>query len=365
MSKKLIPLLFTLVVLVFLSASYVVGGLQAYSRFQQESIASQLHCGGSAPVHICIKAPLEVFSAFYPYYSTIQYPLFTVEYSSTSATTLAISVNISGFSRTETHSVDATATMQSVNFTPTQMNDALSKLTTDQNVPLHIEVSDMLGQRHLYYVNDISLRLRSRWLMQWQATNRLQIGAWVTPNDPAIKTVIARATRHLQAISGTDQAAMVGYNNATGQQVIDQVNAIYDTLRLDYAMHYIEAPVPYGGPGDSSTAIQNIKLPAEILRDHGGMCIELSVLMAAAVERIGLHAEIVITSGHAFLGVATADTASNQHFEYWDAVQINNNVAGESDNIAADTYYTQHQIVDRILIADARKAGIGPMVPMV
>ncbi len=361
MSKKLAILLFTLTVLIGFAGSYVFGGIQAYSRYQQTSIANQQHCGGRSPVHICVRAPAALFSAFYPSYTATQYPLFTVEYSSSSPVTLLINVSITGFSQVETHSVNATATLQTVNFTPPQLNQALSKLTSDQNVSLHVQVADMLG--HLYYLNDSPLLLHSRWLMQWLAANRLQIAAWVTPNDPAIKTLVEKAAKHLQSALSTDFEAMVGYNNASRQDVMGQVDAIFDTLRLDYGIRYIEASVPYSGSANSSAAIQNIKLPAEVLKERGGMCIELTVLMAAAVERIGLHAEIVITPGHAFLGVAV--TPDNQHFEYWDAVQINNDVAAASANIATDTYYTQHPIVDTILISDARKVGIGPMIPMV
>jgi hypothetical protein len=109
-------------------------------------------------------------------------------------------------------------------------------------------------------------------------------------------------------------------------------------------------------------ALQKIKLPAEVLQQRSGMCIELTALLASAVERIGLHAEIVIISGHAFLGVAV--TPNNARFEYWDAVQVNANVAGDSANLWTDNEYLQYekQIVDTIVISDARHQGVGPML---
>jgi len=94
------------------------------------------------------------------------------------------------------------------------------------------------------------------------------------------------------------------------------------------------------------------------------MCIELTLLLASAVEHIGLHAEIVIIPGHAFLGVSV--TPDDKHFEYWDAVQVNNNVAGDSANVATDDVYAlnvqQHTIVDTIVISDARNAYIDAML---
>src|SRR5207245_7142932 len=120
------------------------------------------------------------------------------------------------------------------------------------------------------------------------------------------------------------------------------------------------ASVPYSGLGDAGTATQNIKLPSEVLQQGSGMCIELALLLASAVEHIGLHAEIVIIPGHAFLGVAV--TPDDKHFEYWDAVQVNNNVVGDSANVATDEVYAlnarQHSIVDSILISYARNSNI-------
>jgi len=355
MGKKLTILLLTLVVLAGLSGGYVVGGLSAYSRYQQSGLANQEHCGGQLPVHICVQAPAAIFSAFYPSYVATQYPLFTIQYSSSSPLALVASVGIAGFSQVQTQTVNATPNMQSVNFTPPLLDQVLRKLTAENNTSLHISVTDTKG--HLYYVNDSPLLLHSRWLMQWVAANRLKVAAWVTPGDPAIRALVARATVHLPL-------GLPGYNKATRQQVIEQVDAIYDTLRLDYHIHYVQASVPYSRPDSNGGATQYIKLPAEVLQERSGMCVELTALLASAVERIGLHTEIVIIPGHAFLGVAV--TPDNRHFEYWDAAEVNGNVAGESANIATDSIYTQnaqqHTIVDTILISDARAIGVDPMV---
>src|SRR5260370_14814621 len=110
---------------------------------------------------------------------------------------------------------------------------------------------------------------------------------------------------------------MIGYDNgrASPSAVRDQVDAIFDAM-LDYHIRYSPESVPYSGPGDTSVALQNIKLPAEALQQHSGMGIELTALLASAVERIGMGAEIVIIAGDAFLGVAI--THNDTQFEYWD-----------------------------------------------
>jgi hypothetical protein len=361
MRKKLVVLVLILAVVVSLAGGYVVGGLSAYARYQQNSMASQQHCGGQAPVHICVKAPLALFSAYYSSYVATHTALFSVDYSSDSALTLLISLSIQGFSQPDIHTVNALPRTQSTSFIPPVLNEQVVRhLTTDNDTSLQVHVTDTAG--HNYYLDDSPLLLRSRWQMQWTAGNRLRIAAWVTPDDPAIAQLVGRAANHLALQVSPAPAALVGYSRATPRSVRDQVDAIFDALRLDYHIRYIQASVPYAGPGGTSTALEMVKLPAEVLEEQSGMCVELTLLLASAVESIGLHAEIVITPGHAFLGVAV--TPENSRFEYWDAVQVNNGVAGDSANIAADTEYQQNarQLVDTILIGAARLQGIGPML---
>ena len=361
MRKKLVVLVLVLTLLVSLASGYVANGLNAYARYQQNSVASQEHCGGQAPVHICVITPLDTFSAYYPSYLANHTTLFNVDYSSSSPLTLLISVSIQGFSLAETHTVNAIAKAQTTSFIPPLSNSqTLRRWTAESNALVHVHVTDTVG--HEYYLNDSPLLIHSRWLMQWVASNRLRIAAWVTPNDPTIARLVTNAANHLAIQPTPAPTALSGYTKATQHSVRDQVDAIFDALRLDYQIHYVQESVPYSGPGATTIATQRIKLPAEVLQQQSGMCVELTLLLASAVESIGLHAEIVIIPGHAFLGVATK--ADNSHFEYWDAVQVNNGVAGDSANIATDSEYQQtvKQLVDTILIDNARQQGIGPML---
>ena len=194
MGKKIIFLLTLAAVTVF-SALYVVGGTQAYSRYQQSSLANKEYCGGQPPVRICVRSPQAIFSAFYPSYVATQTPLFTVMYSSNSPATLLISVSINKMSQVQTRTVNTTAGMQNASFVPSLLKQALPTLTQEENTSLHVQVKGSQGQT--YYVNDIPLLLHSRWLMQWIPANRLQIAAWVTPDEPMIADLVTRASPHL------------------------------------------------------------------------------------------------------------------------------------------------------------------------
>jgi Transglutaminase-like superfamily len=369
MGKKMALLLAAFGVAAAISSGFVVGGIQAYSRFQQNSLASQQHCGGQAPVHICVQAPLELFSAYYPFYLATHTQPFFVTYSSDSPVTLLISASIVGFSQLEMHTVSATGVIQSQGFIPAPLASAVLKQVADTHTSLSVRVTDTRG--NLYYSNDSALLLHSHRLMQWVAANRLKIAAWVTPDDAAVKALVTKSLKYLADEPAPAPPAMIGYaNHASARAVRDQVDALFDAMRLDYHIRYTQESVPYGGPGDTSVSLENINLPQETLQQHRGMCIELTVLLASAVEEIGLRAEIVIIPGHAFLGVATTPDQGPAkpaaQYEYWDAVEVNANVAGDSANIATDQAYmgdvNSHQIIDTIVISDARLAGVDPMV---
>jgi len=366
MSRKFIYLVIVVVVLAVLSGAYVIGGTQAYSRDQQANIAKQKQCGDQASVHICVLIPRAIFTAYYPSYLAAQPQtmLFTVEYSSVLPVTLFIHVTVDALTETQVKSVAATPAIQSEHFLPPllQQGQVLDTLTQDENTSLHVQVTD--ANKHLYYDNDSTLTLHSRWLMQWKQENRLHIGAWVTPNNPAIGALVQKAQDYLPNEPLPLPAGMVGYKVTSPQQVRDEIDALYDALRLSYHIKYVQESVPYAGANDASNDVENIKLPAEVLKQGSGMCIELTTVLAAAAERIGLHPEIVIVPGHAFLGVAV--TEDNTHMQYWDAVDMNNDVAADSANVDADSAYmhykSQNTLVDTILVSDARVAGVGPML---
>lgn len=190
------------------------------------------------------------------------------------------------------------------------------------------------------------------------------IAAWVTPDNPAIVQLVSKATTHLAEQEFLIPSALIGYLSASPQQVVDQVDAIYDALRLNYQIHYLQEDISYSNGGVGDNLNQNIRLLAEVLQQRSGISIELTSLLASVVERIGLHAEIIIIPGHVFLGGAI--TQHKKNFKYWDAIDMNNNIAAYSANVHADTLYRQHArtytLIKTILMSDACNTYIAPML---
>ncbi len=140
------------------------------------------------------------------------------------------------------------------------------------------------------------------------------------------------------------------------------MNALFDTLQFQSHVHYVdENYVPYQQGGS-----QLIQLPKDVLSTTPptGMCVETTVLMASAVERIGLRPFIVIVPQHAFLGVALG-VAPDAPLAYWETSDLNGGVRGDQANVHGESEYNQFHSKDQILrvvdVEQERQLGIEPI----
>lgn len=111
-----------------------------------------------------------------------------------------------------------------------------------------------------------------------------------------IKNLVRKAADHMKELGGTGDA-MVG-TQGDQAEIRRQMEAIFLAMSKDYQIRYVMAPFSY-----DSAAAQKIKTPDEVIRTKSGLCVELSLLMAAALENIGLNPVIVLTADHAWAGV--------------------------------------------------------------
>jgi hypothetical protein len=138
--------------------------------------------------------------------------------------------------------------------------------------------------------------------------------SWVTFNDRTLSEVINKASEKGKKLD--PQVKIVGFQppdkftkpfNDTrtfeekDKDYTAQMKLIYDTLREDYQMTYINQPVGYNQS-------QRIKLPAETLVNKGN-CVELAVLFASLIESIEMDPVLVLSKddGHAVVGWKVPD----------------------------------------------------------
>jgi len=131
-----------------------------------------------------------------------------------------------------------------------------------------------------YYVREGSERVDLGWVF----------AAYVDPHDPAVDAVLAAA-----------RAIDPGFDTAGGGAVADRrrVAAIWAALDR-HGVRYADAdPALSRGPVVWS---QRVRTPSMTWRERRASCIDGSVLLASAFERIGLRPLIVLVPGHAFVG---------------------------------------------------------------
>lgn len=140
---------------------------------------------------------------------------------------------------------------------------------------------------------------------QWLGTTILPqcLASFCMPNQPAINNLILKAAVKLKEIAGT--SSFTEYQDGNPQTVLKQIAAIYATIHEENLV-YRSIPASY------ETVGQRITLADKILETKLANCIELSLLMASALEAIGIYSGIVITKNHAFLSV-WLDELCSQH----------------------------------------------------
>jgi len=120
------------------------------------------------------------------------------------------------------------------------------------------------------------------------------IAAFVTPNHPGIGPWLELARKGLSG-RGLD-TGLEGYQSESPERVARLAWSIYAAVR--------QAGVGYANPPASfQESRQKVRTPEQIFSDKIATCLDLTVLMASALEQIGLHPLVIFVRGHAFVGL--------------------------------------------------------------
>ena len=125
--------------------------------------------------------------------------------------------------------------------------------------------------------------------------------AWMTPDSPEIVQLKRDAIDYLELISEGALTALVGYQD---YNFFDHYynNAWVQAVAIQGAMSDI-AKVRYNNSNFSMDAQQRVKLPADTLTSRSGLCIETSLVMASALQSMGMHVMLLFPPGHVQVAV--------------------------------------------------------------
>lgn len=120
------------------------------------------------------------------------------------------------------------------------------------------------------------------------------LAAFVTPNHPAVASVLSDAANWLG--ENTGDSSLSGYQSRSPKRVAQITQAIFKAVQ-GRGINYCNPPASFELTG------QRIRLPDRVCEERLGTCLDLAVLMAACLEQSGLFPLIVLLKGHAFVGV--------------------------------------------------------------
>jgi hypothetical protein len=353
-----------LVLLTGTALAYVLNGRQLYHDYQREYATYQFTPNGPCGALIAWSPPPTLFVGLYANQSR----LLNLRYSSPTPQTLHITLSIPDVTQEESLEVQAAPAFQSRDFRPPLLGASTLDAVLgagELRAEIHLSVHGAGGECDVTKPVLVKSRQWMHWYDPTTGKNNIPyLAGWVTPDAPAIRSLIGRAANRLAQQPATYPAisALVGYGDGTisPQAVHSQVNAIFDTLQQDYQVRYAEDNVPF-----NADAVQRIQLPSDVLENKypTGMCVETTAILASAVERLGMRPFIVIVPGHAFLGVALGPN-DDAPVTYWETSDLNG-VSGAQANIHGDNEYAdafaQGHVLAVVNIQAERQQGIMPI----
>ena len=190
----------------------------------------------------------------------------------------------------------------------------LDQLNVEKTAQFHIRVTELVdGEEKLLLDETGKTMVYARRDFPWSIPGFTDeevlelVAAMVMPNDPAVEELIRTAADY-----GPSGSMWAGYGEHVDDDdggVWERLEAIWDAEDNYYDLTYINTWVSFA-PG----SVQRIRLPAEVLEQRSGNCIELAILFASAAEALDLEAAIILVPGHAYVAVRTDQVNANYYF---------------------------------------------------
>jgi hypothetical protein len=218
-----------------------------------------------------------------------------------------------------------------------------------------VKVTDF-GNR-LLHEETVPVRMRSVDDMYWGQGFKFAafIASWVTPHDPAVESVLARAKEFMPG------RRLPGYEEWKSpeqqkQMTREEARAIYGALQKS-GVSYVKSSLTFG---KNTNVSERVRMPGESLHQLSANCIDGVVMYASLFENLNMDAVVVLVPGHAYVGVReSADSNSYLYLE----TAITGRAPFDTAVKAASRGIAKVAVKDviRIPVSEARTAGIYPM----
>jgi len=173
-----------------------------------------------------------------------------------------------------------------------------SLLDIDEDMGVQTEISAeyyFAGQPHIEKKIQ-TVTVYGKNAMLW--SNLDMVGAFVTPKDQVLNDFSRQSVN-----------AFKHKKNALNDKV-NKAMVIFETLHAMGVKYQVDPNNPYSKLGEQQ--IDSVQFPRETLKVRSGDCDDLSILMAAALENIGIRTAILDVPGHLLLMFNTGIRASEK-----------------------------------------------------
>ncbi len=221
--------------------------------------------------------------------------------------TVVVRVEIPGFTQKFEQKVEITKAETEINVHPPLLSDAISQLNSSKDAQLIITVEDA-DTGELEVQDTLDVTLYSRYDMQWydEYDNSYveNILAWMTPEAPEVSRLLRAAADSAAYLTDGELDSIVGYQYASdwneAQITYVQAAALMHALATQMNVKYIMEPF-----SATDTSLQRVKTPAQVINEEGGLCAETSLVIASALQAMGMHPVLILPPGHMHVAVET------------------------------------------------------------
>lgn len=169
---------------------------------------------------------------------------------------------------------------------------------TQQRGQIRVTVRDASGKVLGTAAHEVRILAHNQWIANPVQLGLEMLAAHVQPNATVVEELVRDASDRLKASTGS--SALDAYQSGSPERVDAIVAAVYDAMRARDT-RYAEPPASWGTEG------QKVRTPEEVLVGRLGTCLDTTVVLAAALEQVGINPTLWVADGHAFLGYWRTD----------------------------------------------------------
>lgn len=163
---------------------------------------------------------------------------------------------------------------------------------------------DVLAEGQLYFSDTYPIEVLAYNEWYFHPDHAETMACFVRPNSGAIEKIINLVRDRLRREDR--DTSLSGYQEGKPEKVLEMLEALYNTLQQDLKITYINPPPSFENGtarwGGIPSISQKVFFAEEIYENRRGTCLDLALLCAACLERMGLHPMCFLMRGHAYFG---------------------------------------------------------------